>query len=536
MLMRLIAFTARHPLWIALIAGVVSATGFAPLGFWPLTLFSFALLMMQVAQAPSGRRAFAIGWLFGMGHFTLGDHWIATAFTYQAAMPAWLGWLAVPLLSLLLAMYPALTAWGAWWFRRRLTPNMAITLPFAMLWIITEWLRSWVFTGFAWNPLGAIWLADVDGWTPLVARSLSWIGTYGLSGLTIIMAGVLGSVVMPIAMYLMMRGKLPFATIRKPLLSLIALLALIYLPGAWGAGQQSPTRVTVVQPNIDQSDKWDLDHRRANFARLANLSRRERDEAPRLLLWPEAAIPDYLEDGYPIDWYLEPPSFTRARVAGLLGPQDILLTGAVRLETSRDRSQVIGARNAMFVVNADRQILGRYDKSHLVPYGEYLPMRWILEPIGLSRLTPGDFDFWPGPGPRTLDLGRFGKVGIQICYEIIFSGQVVDRANRPAFLFNPSNDAWFGGFGPPQHQAQARMRAIEEGLSVIRSTPTGISAIVAPNGIVVQHVRQHVAGRIDAQVPQAYAPTLFAQFGNILPLAFAVFLGLIAIVFARRAR
>jgi apolipoprotein N-acyltransferase len=204
--MRLIAFIARHPLWIALIAGVVSATGFAPLGFWPLTLLSFALLMMQVAQAHSGRRAFLLGWLFGMGHFTLGDHWIATAFTYQAAMPAWLGWLAVPLLSLLLAVYPALAAWGAWWFRRRLTPNIAITLPFAMLWIITEWLRSWVFTGFAWNPLGAIWLADFDSWTPLVARSLSWIGTYGLSGLTVVMAGVLGSVVMPIAMYLMMRG------------------------------------------------------------------------------------------------------------------------------------------------------------------------------------------------------------------------------------------------------------------------------------------------------------------------------------------
>jgi apolipoprotein N-acyltransferase len=163
-------------------------------------------------------------------------------------------------------------------------------------------------------------------------------------------------------------------------------------------------------------------------------------------------------------------------------------------------------------------------------------MRWVLEPIGLSRLTPGDFDFWPGPGPRTLDLGRFGKVGIQICYEIIFSGQVVDRANRPAFLFNPSNDAWFGGFGPPQHLAQARMRAIEEGLSVIRSTPTGISAIVAPNGMVVQRIPQHEAGRIDATVPQAYAPTLFARLGNILPLVFAVFLGLIAIVFARRAR
>ena len=125
-------------------------------------------------------------------------------------------------------------------------------------------------------------------------------------------------------------------------------------------------------------------------------------------------------------------------------------------------------------LHADGTLGPRYDKAHLVPYGEYLPMRPILSAIGLSRLAPGDIDFWPGPGPHTLDLGRFGKAGLQICYEIIFSGQVVDRAHRPDFLFNPSNDAWFGSWGPPQHLAQARLRAIEEGLPVIRATPTGI--------------------------------------------------------------
>lgn len=536
MLTRLAFSIARFPRLTALVAGVLSATGFAPLGIWPLTLLAFALLMFQVTQAPNLRRALMLGWVFGVGHFTMGNAWIATAFTYQASMPAWLGWLAVPLLSLYLAVYPALASGAAWWFRRTYTPNLAITLPFAAMWIISEWLRSWVFTGFAWNPLGAIWFAHVDAATPLIARSLVWVGSYGLSGLTVVMAGALGSVLMPLAFYLLARGRMPFATIRKPLLILLAVLMLVYIPVNWGAAPPSTTRVTVVQPNINQSDKWNLEERNANFVRLARMSVRQPDEAPRLLLWPEAAIPDYLEDGYPIDWYLEPPSFTRARVAGLLGRDDILLTGAVRLETSADHRTVIGARNSMFALNADRQILARYDKGHLVPYGEYLPMRWLLEPIGLSRLTPGDFDFWPGPGARTLDLGRFGKVGIQICYEIIFSGHVVDGNNRPAFLFNPSNDAWFGGFGPPQHLAQARMRAVEEGLPVIRSTPTGISAVIAPDGGVTRHIVQHQAGRIDTQVPQVEAPTLFARLGNILPLALAVFLGMIAIVFARKRR
>src|SRR3546814_17637117 len=130
-------------------------------------------------------------------------------------------------------------------------------------------------------------------------------------------------------------------------------------------------------------------------------------------------------------------------------------------------------------VHADGTLGPRYDKAHLVPYGEYLPMRPILSAIGLSRLAPGDIDFWPGPGPRTLDLGAFGRIGLQICYEIIFSGQVVDRDHRPDFIFNPSNDAWFGSWGPPQHLAHARLRAIEAGMPVIRATHTGTRAVAA---------------------------------------------------------
>ena len=163
-------------------------------------------------------------------------------------------------------------------------------------------------------------------------------------------------------------------------------------------------------------------------------------------------------------------------------------------------------------------------------------MRPILSAIGLSRLVPGDIDFWPGPGPGTLDIPGFGKVGLQICYEIIFSGHVVDAKNRPNFIFNPSNDAWFGSWGPPQHLAQARLRAMEEGLPVVRSTPTGISAVINAQGRIVAALPFQKAGAIEVVLPPAAAPTPFAKYGNLLPMALALLLIALAIATRRTLR
>ena len=165
-------------------------------------------------------------------------------------------------------------------------------------------------------------------------------------------------------------------------------------------------------------------------------------------------------------------------IAGVIGPRDLLLAGGIDAGDAAARRRNVAEYNSLFVLGPGARILARYDKAHLVPYGEYLPMRPLLSAIGLSRLAPGAGDILAGPGPRTLDLPGFGRMGGQICYEIVFSGEVVDRANRPDFLFNPSNDAWFGAWGPPQHFAQARLRALEEGMPIIRATPTGISALI----------------------------------------------------------
>ena len=485
---------------IAVLAGILSAFAFQPVGWWPLMPLAFAALCELLLRAGSLRRALLIGWLFGLGQFVVGLNWIATAFTYQAAMPAWLGWIAVVLLSLYLAIYPALAAGLGW----RLGAGRQVPLLLALggAWAVTEWLRAGMFTGFAWNPVGVV-LAD----TPLL-QSSALIGTYGLSMLVILLGGVL------------------WLEIHRKYLFGVAILLVAALLWALPASRVPETplairQVRIVQPDIGQQDKWRPGFGDIAAERLARLSApRRADSGPRLLFWPEAAVTEPLDDAR-TDEHQAFAEFERTRAASLLAPGEYLLTGGLALHSS-DGRRVDGAANSVFVLGAGGKVVGRYDKAHLVPYGEYLPMRPLLSSIGLSRLAPGDVDFTPGPGPRTLTLPGWGKVGFQLCYEIIFSGQVVDPRNRPDFIFNPSNDAWFGRWGPPQHLAQARLRAAEEGIPVLRSTPTGISAIVDARGAIVAAQPWRTAGAIDGVLPPpALGRTPFSRAGNWIPLLLA---------------
>jgi len=501
------------PLLICLLAGLVSACGFEPLGLWPALLAALVVLLGLVVRAPTLRSALARGWWFGVGHFTLGLNWIATSFTYQANMPAWLGWIAVVLLALYLAVYPAIAAGLAW--RHGRSDPAKFVLIFAAAWTLSEWLRAALFTGFAWNPLGVALLPTS------VARLAAWVGTYGLSAVALLIAGALA--------LLLVRER------RAALLLLGAIggATLLAAALAGGAPQPRPIALRIVQPNIGQEDKWQEGSAERHLQRLALMSGYPGDE-PRLLLWPEAAVTSPLEDGRPDPFYRARALQLQRALARLLGPRDLLLTGGVTLR-STDGIDATSATNSIFAIGR-AGVIARYDKAHLVPYGEYLPMRPILSAIGLSRLAPGDVDFDPGPGPQTIALPLVGKVGFQLCYEIIFSGEVVERGNRPAFLFNPSNDAWFGGWGPPQHIAQARLRAIEEGLPVLRSTPTGISAVIDADGRLLNSLGWRQAGVIDTLLPAPRPPTLFARFGNVLPLLLALLLAAAAIAVRRKQR
>jgi apolipoprotein N-acyltransferase len=355
-----------------------------------------------------------------------------------------------------------------------------------------------------------------------VAQVAPWLGTYGLSGVTALIAGAL--------LILYRRQWRAAATLLGP----VAAASLVALLAAAPADNRTGIALRIVQPNIGQQDKWKEGFLDENMARLERLSKAGKDE-PRLLLWPEAAVTKPLETGLVYPQLRREAAALRREVAAMLGESDLLLTGGVTWR-SQTGLEVSSATNSVFAIDRGGRILSRYDKAHLVPYGEYLPMRPILSAIGLSRLAPGDVDFDPGPGPQTLDLPLVGKAGFQLCYEIIFSGEVVDRADRPNFLFNPSNDAWFGAWGPPQHLAQARLRALEEGLPVLRSTPTGISAVIDARGELLHSLPWRTAGIIDARLPAPLPPTLFARAGNALPLAFALLLAALALLRARRAR
>ena len=487
---------------------------------WPLALAAFGAGAVLIRFSGSMRSAFFRGWLFGLTHFTVTNLWIATAFTHQDRMPAVLGWLAVPLLSIYLAVYPALAFLAAYRFARgRSTLVYALALGGA--WIIFETLRATLFTGYAWGPFSLALLGPFD--RPGLAALLPFTGTYALSGLAVVLALVLVD--------LALRREWARAGFAS-----VLLIAGMYLPV--GKATEGTLDYTLVQPDLDQAALNDARQYEPGFLTLAALSVRPAEEtAPRLVLWPEGVLPDYLREGYPQRYYAattagRDPAYARARIARVIGENSVLLTGTMDLKIVGDRAEA--AYNVVSVLDDRGEIIGSYRKAHLVPYGEYLPFRSLLEPLGLSRLVAGSIDFLPGPGPQTVDLGQYGQAGVQICYEIIFSGRVIDRSNRPEYIVNPSIDGWFGPTGPPQHMAQARMRAIEEGLPVLRATTTGISGVIDARGVVRQHIGMGEQARIAGKVPPAAPPTVFAMLGNWLALVWALVLLGVSLVVKRR--
>ncbi|NCP14809.1 MAG: apolipoprotein N-acyltransferase [Sphingomonadales bacterium] len=519
------ALMQRRPALAAIALGLIAACAYPPLHLWPLGIGALAGFVWLVHAAPTKRAALWIGWCFGWAHLTLANNWIATAFTHQAKMPEVLGWAAVPLLCIYLAVYPALAALAAHVLARK-QPLWAFGLVLAGAWIVTEALRGWMFTGYPWPPVGLMMLG---GWgTPGLARLLPWMGTYAFSGVVMLLgAGLAVSV---------QRGRWT-----DMIVPLAGAAFIMHVPVVVQETEPANSvRYTLVQPYLPQSEINDPAKFDEHFARIARLTTPGRDQS-RLVLWPESAIPDYLEEGYPERYYIQmtaggDPVLARQRIGNVIGPQSTLLTGVVNLNIGADetgRQRALSARNSVMALDGEGTILAGYDKAHLVPYGEYLPMRWLLEPLGASRLVAGSIDYLPGPGPRTLDLGVHGKAGVMICYEIVFSGAVADKADRPDYIFNPSNDGWFGWWGPPQHLAQARMRAAEEGLPVLRSTTTGISAVIDAGGVVRATIGMGEADALNGFIPQAKPPTLFSQWGHTLTLAWAALFVALGLVLPR---
>lgn len=532
---RITQLPIRFPGITAIALGLGSSLGFAPFGQFWVTILAFTALFALIFAVDSMKNWLKIGYGFGWGHFFVSCIWIPQTFTYQPVMPHWYGWPALALLSAYLAIYPLISIAGAAWLVQRMNaPYRAVSLVLALsgTWIIGEMLRAILFTGFAWNPLG---VAMID-----FAAHSAILGSYGLSGALVLTSGII---------WLLTRRhyKIGSAGLAAALLFWISGVHIRTTPPSGGVSRPI---VTIVQPNIGQDVDWqDPNILARNRAALLRLSRdkqprdtRPNDEATkRIIFWSESATTDILEDGYPRYFAgADEALLNRIAFAQLLGPDDLLITGGIKYVFKNrpplNKPRLAAARNSVFAINASAQIIGSYDKAHLVPYGEYLPFKPLLEAIGLAQLTQNTVPFIPGPGPDNIDLGPLGKAGVMVCYEVIFSGETANRAQRPDFLFNPSNDAWFGYYGPPQQLAQARLRAIEEGLPIIRTTPTGISAIIDAHGHVRGQIPWGKQGRLDGDLPPPLPPTLFSRLGNFIPLTFAIILIVFTVALRRKPR
>ncbi len=477
---------------IAFVAGIIGGFAFAPWNLAPLMLVSLAAMLYLLETKTSRKSAFALGWWWGMGNFLIGQYWIAEAFNFQAKMPAALGWVAVVTLSAIMACYPGISAAVASRFRTGPLPR---TLAFGGTWMLAEWLRGYLLSGFGWNPLGVVSL-PLGG----LAQVAAIIGTLGLSGLIALACYGLAHLARR-------RWRLGGALVLPLILGMIVPLAFTK------SAVLTDTRLDIVQANIGQDEKYGPGAIDGAIRRFAALSPPKSDQR-RLLIWPEAAIPDVID---------ELPGMRTELAAHLLGPDDLFLLGGLKALRDPVTGRTTAAHNSLFVLGPEGGIRDRYDKTILVPYGEYLPARPLLEAIGLARLAPGSIDFIPGSGPRTLTLPGFPDVGAAICYEVVYP-EAVASSPRPAWLLNVSNDAWFTDEGAEMHLAQARMRTIEQGLPMARSTPTGISAVIDPWGRVRVALGRHMAGRIVTPLPAPRPPTPFSYLGTPLPIGLALLL------------
>lgn len=489
---------------VAFALGAIAVAAQPPVSALPVLIVSFVGLVWLMDGASRRWRAFADGWMFGAGYFAAGLYWISNALLVDADRFGWLIPLALGGLSFGLGLFNGLAILiaRAFWSERH-----GRVLLLAASWTFFEWVRGVVLTGFPWNPIGNVWVA-----VPFVLQAASWIGVYGLSALTVMAAACFASVgtVAP------HRWKLALSGVA--VLAICAGGGVLRLSGT-GGGNVDGVMLRLVQPNISQQDKWRPDKRAENYALHLALSTQAPDSGVSHVIWPETAAP----------FGVTTDPGRRARMRAAVPPGGLLITGAPRFRLENGR--LVQIWNSLVAVDGAGDVAAVYDKHHLVPFGEYMPFRDILP---LDKITAGSLDFSRGPGPATLRVGTLPPFSPLICYEVIFPSSVVSRTDRPEWILNLTNDGWFGiSAGPHQHFASAQLRAVEEGLPVVRSANTGISGVIDPYGRVVARLSLGARGVLDSRLPlPATTPTLYSRFGNLVSAGVIAFL--IALFFLRR--
>ena len=519
----------------AFVAGAVSVLAFAPFNIFPLLFLTFpALVWLIDGVGASGTdmagenagwasglgAAFLVGWSFGFGFFLAGLYWIGAAFLVEAEQFAVFLPLAVVALPAGLALFYGLATAVAWIFWSQGTARI---FELAFTFAAVEWLRGHILTGFPWNLIGY----SLTGYLPLM-QGAAYIGIYGMTILAIIIFASPATLGTPAPG----SGK---KRLVMPIFGLFLLFALMVngvQRTAYDPEQQPmvpDVRLRIVQPNVLQEEKWLIENRSRIFAGLVNLS--DRATSPGIsgvrdvthVIWPETAPPFLLE---------ETPEALSA-IAAMLPEGTSLVTGAIRRESAAiDTRQIF---NSVLVINSEAEIQSRYDKLRLVPFGEFLPFPAFLEWLGFEQLTRIRTGFSPGIVGTLLNIPGLPATLPLICYEIIFGGDIIDQSQRPGFLLNVTNDAWFGiSTGPYQHLQQARLRAVEEGVPLVRAANTGISAIIDPYGRILQSLPLGTAGVIDTGLPEALPPTMYSRYGDRIFFVLLVLAGLTG-VFGRHA-
>jgi apolipoprotein N-acyltransferase len=506
---------------IALVAGALSALAMAPFNAWPVLFLTFPVAIWLIDGAGAGRwrgvpAAAMSGFWFGLGYFVIGLYWIGYAFLVDAPTFAWL----MPFAVLGLPAYLALFTAAAFALARLLwTRDASRLLALAMSLTITEWLRGHLLSGFPWNSFGYA-LSE-----PLaLAQTASLIGLWGMTFLSVAIFASPAVLIDGSS-----RG-------RKPWIAPVAALVLLAVMAAFGTVRLSmqPTLLTkvklrIMQPNLQQDVKFNYAAKAEVMQKYLTLS--DRASGPQstgvrdanILIWPESAFP----------FFLTREADAMAQIAELLPKGTVLITGAVRAPDLPPGARITRAYNSIYVIDHDGSVLSVYDKLHLVPFGEYLPFQDTMEKLGFVQLTRVQGGFIPGTRRRAMDIPDAPRALPLICYEMIFPGDIASRDERPGWIINLTNDGWFGySTGPYQHLQQAQMRAIEEGLPLVRAANTGISAVIDPSGRIVARLGLAIEGVLDANLPSALPATVYSRLRDI-PAAVMVAAALL-LVFRRR--
>jgi apolipoprotein N-acyltransferase len=504
----------RRALFAAL-AGALSMLAFAPVHAWPVSFITFGALVWLLdgchAQhgsiGPRLKSAALVGFWFGFGYFLAGLYWIAEAFLVEPWRHGWLIPFVMTAMPGGMALFFAAAAALAMWMW---LPGAGRVFALAIALGLAEYARGHVLTGLPWNLIGYGLLATL----PLMQLA-ALLGVYALSLIAVL---VFAS---PAALFAPSGSRFGGGTGSAALAGLLViLLGLGYVWGerrlASAAHDSTGVRLRIVQANVDQAEKWRPENSVEIFNDYLELTKARGLDNIDIVIWPETAVPFLLADA---------PDALSA-IGDALPQGTSLLVGSGRLvEESDAPGEPIADSiyNSLLVIDDQGRVIGSYDKIHLVPFGEYLPLQSVLESLGIMQLTGVRGGFAVGKGPRLLAVPGAPPAGPLICYEIIFPDEVTDRAARPGWFINITNDAWFGSSaGPYQHFHQAQVRAIEQGLPVARAANTGISAVIDAYGRILAEIGLGEKGAIDADLPKVGPQTPFVQFGTILEISVLV--------------